>query len=56
MENPTYTFHRLHPYDLLNKDNISWYDRSDFLDNFDYDIDGFDESMNQDRNECKVNL
>ena len=56
MKDSTYTFHRSHPYDLLNEDDISWYDRSDFIDNFEYVIDNFDKLINQDRNECEINL
>ena len=30
----TYTFHRSDPHDLIHDDDVSWYDVSDFLDNY----------------------
>ena len=56
MEDPTYTFHRSYPYDLLDEDNISWYDGSAFLDTFDYVINDCNTSMDQNCNEGYVNL
>ena len=56
MEDPTYTFHRSYPYDLLNEDNILWYNGSAFLDTFDYVIDDCNKLMNQNSNEGDINL
>ena len=56
MEDSNYTFHRSYPYDLLDEDNISWYDGSDFLDTFEYVIDDYDALINQNCKEGEVNL
>ena len=31
----TYIFHRSDPHNLIHNDNVSWYDGSNFLDNYD---------------------
>ena len=38
----TYTFRRSNPHNLIHNDDVSWYDDSDFLDNY----NEWDESLN----------